>query len=297
MKVQRPGHTESHLLYSNFLKEKYPEKYDASIEYFFIKWLYKTTGFYDKSIDINNISAIIDSECYNKWIKLYNKAIYRCEHLECCIGNPNFADRPPEYLYEYLMTLNPKSLTINGEYVYRESSVMIDWKKYWCLEGYNRYGIYDGVFHKQYNLLENKKVLIISAFSELIEYQYKNNVHKIFKNFPKFDLITYTSPYTFLNNGPNSNFFDTLDNINNEIIKIDFDIALLSCGSYAAFLIDSINQNIGKDAIYMGRGCSYMFGIDPKRNPTEYKDWIIDIPTKFIPDYYEQIEDGIYWSK
>lgn len=288
MKIQRPGNTESHLLIQNFLKTHHPKQYNIHIEYCFIKWLYSTSGFYDKKISVKNIDSIINSDCYQKWIIEYEKSLYDCDHIECYI------DPTPKCMKQYLLKFNPKSLTINYEYVKKSH---IPWHRYWCLEGKSDDNNYNGVFSQYYNLLKDKKVLIISAFSELIEYQYKHNVHNIFKNFPKFDLLTLTTPYTFLNDGPHNNFFETLDTIYDQVSDLDFDISLLSCGTYAALLIDKIHSIKKKDAIYMGRGCSYMFGIDPNRDPAIFKNWITTIPTKYIPLDYNKIEDGIYWVK
>jgi hypothetical protein len=294
MKIQRPGHTETQLLYSNFLKKHHSILYNKHIEHFFIKWLYTTSGFYDKSVSLNDIETIINSDCYNTWIQQYDNALYNCDHIECCIGNPTFDDLPPEHLEEYLLKFKSKSLTINKHYITKSNTL---WNQYWCLEGKDANNNYKGVFSQHYNLLVDKNVLVISPFSELVEYQHKNNVNKLFHGFPKFNLITFTTPYTFLNTGPHNNFFETLNFIYDQISLLNFDIVLLSCGTYAALLIEKINTLLNKDAIYMGRGCNYMFGIDPQRDITQFPDWIINIPDRMIPYDFNKIEDGIYWKK
>lgn len=294
MKIQRPGNTESHLLFSNFLKTKYPTEYSEELENFFIQWLYTTSGFYDKNINPNNFAQVSESKCYHRLLKEYEQSLYNCDYIECYYGNPSFFDTTPELLNEYLKQFQPLSLSLNAKYIYNHSDV--NFLQYWSLE-YRETNVYNGVFHRHYDLLKQKSVLVISAFSELIEYQYKYNVKNIFTNFPSFDLITYTTPYTFVNNGPHADFFETLDEIWSNIYNLNFDIALLSCGIYAALLIDKIHQTKNKDAIYMGRGCNYMFGIDPMRNQEDFPNWIIDIPKKHIPTCYKQIEDGMYWEK
>lgn len=294
MKIQRPGHTESNLLLQNFLKYNYSEQYDENIEHIFIQWLYTTSGVYDKTVDLNNICSIIESQCYRRWILEYEKALCNCEHIECCFGNPSFSDKPPDVLKKYLLKFKAKSVTINFNYVYNLNP-QIEYSQYWSME-YSKNNNYYGIFYNHYNYLEGKTVLVISAFSDLIEYQHKNNVKQIFKNFPTFKLITYTTPYTFMNDGPHNNFFETLDSLWYDIEKLDFDIALLSCGNYAALLADKIDTIKGKNAIYMGRGCNYMFGIDPNKDPQKYPNWITTIPNKYIPPYFDKVENGIYWK-
>jgi len=46
-------------------------------------------------------------------------------------------------------------------------------------------------------------------------------------------------------NIPHSNFFETVEYYKEEINKIDFDIALLACGSYAHFIGEYV-KTIGK---------------------------------------------------
>lgn len=294
MKIQRPGHSESNILYSNFLKKKYPIKYSKNIEHTFIKWIYKTSGFYDKTIDPENFLQVSESYCYNRLIEEYEQSLYGCDHIECCYGNPSFDDDPPELLKEYIMQFQAKSTAINFNYIYNYSNY--NFTRYWCSE-YRKDNNYYGVFHEHYNLLANKTVLVVGAFSELIQYQYKNNVKNIFINFPKFDLIIYTTPYTFMNTGPDANFFETLDKLWLDIYELKFDVALLSCGVYAALLIDKICRIKQKDGIYMGRGCNYMFGIDPHRNKKEYPLWITEIPQSMRYERADQIENSIYWGK
>lgn len=293
MKIQRPGNTESNLLFQNFLKNNYPEKYNSNIEHCFIRWLYTSCGVYDNTVSLNDIPQIVDSNCYKRWILDYEKALKNSFHIECCIGNPTFNDDPPELLETYLRTLNSNSLNVNHHIVIHNGGTQFSG---YCWD-YRLDNEYRAVFSNHYDLLTNKTVLVISAFSELIQYQHKHNLHKIFKNFPKFDLITYTTPYTFMNSGPDSNFFETLEHLWSDIQKLNFDIALLSCGNYAAMLADKISTLKNKDAVYMGSGCNRMFGIDPNLDPVKYPNWITTIPSKYIPECYKQIENGSYWVK
>jgi hypothetical protein len=57
----------------------------------------------------------------------------------------------------------------------------------------------------------------------------------------------------------------------NEISKIDFDIAFLSCGSYALVLGDYIALNLNKTSYYLGGVLNVIFNIAADRyNNCEY---------------------------
>ena len=82
--------------------------------------------------------------------------------------------------------------------------------------------------------LENKKILVIHPFSELIMSQFKKK-NNLFKKeiLPDFKLITF-KPVESLK-GEKVKFkswFDALENMKLSIDQIDFDIALVACGAY-----------------------------------------------------------------
>jgi hypothetical protein len=56
----------------------------------------------------------------------------------------------------------------------------------------------------------------------------------------------------------------------NDIAKMEFDIALLSCGSYAMPIGCFIKENMGKKAIYAGGILQLFFGIMGRRYNREY---------------------------
>jgi hypothetical protein len=120
---------------------------------------------------------------------------------------------------------------------------------------------------------KNKKVLIISPFSKSVEYQYKRK-DKIFKDYvyPEFELITYTTPITYNNSNDDLELYNVKNNwmeqsqfMANEISLLDFDIALLSCGSYAYYLGDFIAHKMNKKAIYLGGILNMYFNIYGQR--------------------------------
>ncbi|WP_156635600.1 hypothetical protein [Methylobacterium sp. Leaf123] len=119
------------------------------------------------------------------------------------------------------------------------------------------------LFNLLSELLPGKKVLVISPFSQTSVEQ-QSRKHKFFKNYtyPEFDLVTYDTPITYAGLPqemyPDKSWQATVDRMNSEISAIDFDIALLSCGSYAMPLGIHIRDVCGKHAVYVG-GCLQLF--------------------------------------
>jgi hypothetical protein len=115
-----------------------------------------------------------------------------------------------------------------------------------------------------------KKILIISPLSQSIEYQYqhKNNLYHTYV-FPDFDLLTYNTKITYsdendtqlsLNVGT-SNWLEEAERMAQEISKLEFDIALLSCGSYAMYLGNFIKHKLNKKSLYLGGVLNMLFNI------------------------------------
>jgi hypothetical protein len=86
----------------------------------------------------------------------------------------------------------------------------------------------------------------------------------------------------------------------NDIQKIDFDVALIACGSYG-YILSSKIKNMGKQAIELCSGLYPIFGI---KNKTQIiirkvskmydKNWIFPIEEK--PNNYMNLEKGAYWE-
>jgi hypothetical protein len=120
------------------------------------------------------------------------------------------------------------------------------------------------------NSLINKKVLVISPFSESIRRNFHNR-GAFFKNYsyPEFQLLTVDAPITYsglpIELYPHSDWFETLYSLQTEISKIDFDIALLSCGSYAMPLGVYADRILQKKSVYVGGVLQLHFGIMGRR--------------------------------
>lgn len=157
------------------------------------------------------------------------------------------------------------------------------------------------------HVLIDKKVLIIHPFVDSFQKQISNNF-VIDKNKPiflpgqKFEF--YKAYQTSTGNYLHSNSFETLELMKKDISSIDFDIALLSCGSYGAPLCHFIKNELNKSAIYLGGGLQLLFGVKGKRWEThDIISKIIensDVPfinpsdDEQIPNY-KIVENGCYW--
>lgn len=155
--------------------------------------------------------------------------------------------------------------------------------------------------------LLDKKVLIVSPFIESFKKQLNagfkiNKINPIFLEGQEF--VFYKSYNTLAGNEIHDDCLKTLELMINDISKINFDIALLSCGSYGPILCNLIKQKLNKSAIYMGGGLQLLFGVKGKRWEThDIISQIIknsDIPfispskDEQIPNY-KNIESGCYW--
>jgi hypothetical protein len=126
------------------------------------------------------------------------------------------------------------------------------------------------LFNAFREILKDKKVLVISPFSKTIQDNFRNREH-FFRDYeyPEFDLVTYNTPITYKGLPddlyPHRNWFATVEAMKGEISKIDFDIALLSCGSYAMPLGDFICAGMNKKGLYVGGVLQLYFGIMGRR--------------------------------
>jgi hypothetical protein len=129
-------------------------------------------------------------------------------------------------------------------------------------------------------ILKGKKVLVIHPFEETIKTQYGKR-KLIFKNediLPDFELKTLKAVQTVANTKSEfKDWFEALHWMENEINKIDFDIAIIGCGAYGLPLAAHIKR-MGKQAIHMGGGTQLMFGILGNR-------WVKQYPSRKVLHY------------
>ncbi len=161
--------------------------------------------------------------------------------------------------------------------------------------------------------LEDKKILVIHPFEELIKEQYKNR-EKLFNNpdiLPNFDLHTIKAIQSL--GGDNNGFkdwFEALDYMKNLIDHTEFDICLLGCGAYGFPLAAHIKRT-GKKAVHMGGSLQLLFGIIGKRweNPNygfyelQRKGAYVNLINEYWirpreedkPSIAQKVEGGCYW--
>lgn len=231
---------------------------------FWLKYLFETSGFFAKD---NNIKDV------DKFAIEHIEAIKNCD-FNLCYGNDELAE----------------GLNMVLKYFQNNNGLNFDWDK-----------LTNPFDNKWFYCLMNKKILVISPYSESIKQQIKNIDNLFESKYPNMSIITYQCLETQLNNnlGYNS-FFNALEKMKVDINKIDFDIAFICAGAYGYLLADYIKK-IGKSSIEL---CSYVpnwFGIKIKRyctniNVNKYwnNNWIFPIE-KPIKDS-EKIEDGCYWE-
>ena len=151
--------------------------------------------------------------------------------------------------------------------------------------------------------LKEKKVLVIHPFTHSIINQYKNR-ELLFKNqetLPEFDLETITAVQSIAGNKTNfKTWFEALNWMQNEIDKIEFDVALIGAGSYGIPLSAYVKRK-GKIAIHMGGSLQLYFGIKGKRwddheiiSKLYNKHWVRPSEDEIIPDA-QKVEGACYW--
>lgn len=116
--------------------------------------------------------------------------------------------------------------------------------------------------------LEGKRVLVIHPFEDSIRKQYAIR-EKLFDDpdvLPEFELHTLKAVQTIVGTKDDrfETWFDALEYMYNEAMKIPFDIALLGCGAYGQPLACMLKK-AGKQAVHIGGATQIMFGIIGKR--------------------------------
>ncbi|MGO5422293.1 hypothetical protein [Mediterraneibacter faecis] len=156
--------------------------------------------------------------------------------------------------------------------------------------------------------LKGKKVLVIHPFAETIKFQYQNRVN-LFPGteiLPEFELKILKAVQTVAGTKDDrfDSWFDALEWMYQEAIKIDFDVAIIGCGAYGFPLAAKLKQ-VGKQAIHLGGATQLLFGIKGKR--WDEKTGTYEYVQKFFNDAWvypsdedkpkaaNKVEGGCYW--
>lgn len=199
-----------------------------------------------------------------------------------------------------------KEIDILASYIYQEKYFKEEFcniKKRVDLDGYYAPFMWKNPWTR---ILKDKKVLIVHPFTESIEFQYYNNREHIWEDsmvLPEFkELITLKAVQSIA--GQKTQFktwFDALHYMEDEISKLDFDIALIGCGAYGMCLAAHVKR-MGKIGIHLAGWTQFLFGIYGNRwlkNQPEYahfinKYWIRPNENE-RPQNAKKVEGGCYW--
>ncbi|MFR6471242.1 MAG: hypothetical protein ACLUPE_02890 [Turicibacter sanguinis] len=152
--------------------------------------------------------------------------------------------------------------------------------------------------------LLGKKVLVIHPFAKSIvkQYQKKEKLFPTKKVLPEFNLIALKAVQTIAGEDDNrfSTWFEALQYMYDEAMKIDFDVAIIGCGAYGLPLAVKLKK-AGKKAIHMGGATQIMFGIKGKRwdkheiiSSLYNEEWIRPSEEE-RPQNNGSIENSCYW--
>ncbi len=208
--------------------------------------------------------------------------------------------------YERMLKDMPE-IDILGSYIYQEKYMapfLTGVKKRVNLDGYYAPFLWEKPWTR---ILRGKRVLVVHPFTESIRHQYENNRTKIWTDpdvLPEFEeLLTVKAVQSIADAKvqPFANWFEALKYMEDEISKLDFDIALIGCGAYGMCLAAHVKR-MGKTAIHLAGWTQMLFGVYGNR-------WLKDQPeySRFINKYWirpngneipqgaEKVENGCYW--
>lgn len=153
-------------------------------------------------------------------------------------------------------------------------------------------------------LLKGKRVVIVTAFADTVAKQYtkKDLIWPTADILPDFELIAYKAIQTSAGNRDNrfETWFDAFNCMVAELKRIDFDLALISCGSYGTPLALALKKE-GKNAVQWGGCFQLWFGItgnrwkDDNRIASYINDSWCYPSIDEMPVNYKKVDGGSYW--
>ena len=154
--------------------------------------------------------------------------------------------------------------------------------------------------------LKGKKVLVIHPFEDSIKKQYERR-EKLFPGteiLPEFELHVLKAVQTSAGGRDDrfKDWFEALDYMYREAMKMDFDVAIIGCGAYGMPLAAMLKRS-GKKAVHLGGVTQILFGIKGKRWVESRIDKKIPMNDNWVyPDEEEtpqqaySVENGCYWK-
>ncbi|MFT4144608.1 MAG: hypothetical protein QM644_09155 [Mobilitalea sp.] len=147
--------------------------------------------------------------------------------------------------------------------------------------------------------LEGKRILVIHPFEESIKENYQNR-NLIFPKkciLPDFDLITLKAVQSIAGNTTTyKDWFHALNDMEDQMAKIDFDIALIGAGAYGLPL-GAFAKELGKKALHIGGILQLFFGIKGKawNKLGIYNEHWTSPKQCETPMDFKKVEAGRYW--
>lgn len=153
--------------------------------------------------------------------------------------------------------------------------------------------------------LKGKKVVVVHPFAKTIRKQYKKRT-LLFKNeeiLPEFEILYTIQAVQTAGKELDKrfqNWFEALEWMYQETMKLDFDVAIIGCGAYGFPLAAKIKES-GKQAIHMGGATQILFGIKGRRWDSHpiikhlYNEYWVRPDESERPEGAESIEQGCYW--
>jgi hypothetical protein len=152
--------------------------------------------------------------------------------------------------------------------------------------------------------LNGRSVLVIHPFAASIETQYRCHRPKLFRDsrvLPAFRLQVLKPPLT---HAPNTEGFtswtEAFQHLQDQVLGMSFDLALLGCGAYGLPLAAAIRRE-GRQAIHLGGALQLLFGICGRRWDGDSQiqrlitpDWCRPRSDE-TPTTAAGIEGGCYW--
>ena len=254
------------------------------------KLIFEYAGYYDKSRDKEERKKNLEI-----WYKNFKSAILCADH--CTVGGRDYGKVWTESTAKTLPVLDNNIIMSSFGYIVELTS-----PNNFLLNGFD--------------VLKNKKILIISPFGKQICENYKKNKNILFEKFkfinglsgeqykdfkyPDFYSIDYVELFITNNKTmklidnkwvldkdnrndyycPHNNFNETITEIQEKIREKNFDVALIGGGAYTQQLGYFIKTTLKKGSIYMGGALQCYFGI---------------IGRRYIPKYEKYFNDG--WIK
>ena len=262
--VARLGNTEGTIL-GQYLGKKYGVNRGYSEET--KKWLLSTSGFF--ADDYESIDEAIDL-----YSQLTLEGLSECDYL-CA--------RWPESFYQPFF------------FKYFAKNAIPTSREIWPYELPTKDMWYSG--------LDVKKLLVVNSFADSIQRQYLRKEQLVSNpgyELPNFELITYKSYVTQVGERPGGfkNFFEVLKKMENDISKLDFDVAMVGAGAYG-FPLSVFIKKMGKCVLETCSSTSLYFGVYGQRHINSNIDriktdaWIR--PIEQPPQRYKEVENGCYW--